>query len=200
MSDPSFKRGVVLCCRSVKSCQDQRPFSETKEQDTSPTSCQVRLSTHYTLHYTLHATRYTLHAPHYTLHTTHYTLHTTHYTLHTTHYTLHTPGDVYNRLCNRCHKLVFSIRLVSTVVPLFNEHSCIQAKVSLHWGCPLIRGTDILEWGWGGVVGGFSYGYEKCTVCMYSVLVKKRHGHGSIYLFFRYNISIFVLIRIICCK
>ena len=56
------------------------------------------------------------------------------------------------------------------VVPLFNGHSCIQTKVSTYQGCPLIRGTDILEWGVGGVVGGFSYGYEKYVkkkTCMY---------------------------------
>ena len=38
-----------------------------------------------------------------------------------------------------CHKTV-------TVVPAFNGHFCIQAKVSLHGRCPLIRGTGMLEW------------------------------------------------------
>ena len=37
----------------------------------------------------------------------------------------------------------------------------VSKQVSLHRGCPLIRGTDILEWGVGGAVGCFGYGYEK---------------------------------------
>ena len=35
---------------------------------------------------------------------------------------------------------------VHTVVPAFNGHFCIQAKVSLHGRCPLIGGTGMLEW------------------------------------------------------
>ena len=31
-----------------------------------------------------------------------------------------------------------------TVVPAFNGHFCIQAKVSLHGRCPLIGGTGML--------------------------------------------------------
>ena len=33
----------------------------------------------------------------------------------------------------------------------------VSKQVSLHSGCPLIRGTDILEWGGG---EGFGYGYK----------------------------------------
>ena len=35
---------------------------------------------------------------------------------------------------------------------------------------PTLSVTDILEW----AVGGFAYGYDKCTVCMYSVYVKEK--------------------------
>ena len=36
--------------------------------------------------------------------------------------------------------------IVYTVVPAFNGHFCIQAKVSLQGRCPLIGGTGMLEW------------------------------------------------------
>ena len=36
--------------------------------------------------------------------------------------------------------------LGTTVVPAFNGHFCIQAKVSLHSRCPIIGGTGMLEW------------------------------------------------------
>ena len=39
-----------------------------------------------------------------------------------------------------------SIALICTVVPAFNGHFYIQAKVSLHDRCPLIGGTGMLEW------------------------------------------------------
>ena len=62
-----------------------------------------------------------------------------------------------------------------TVVPLFSGHYWFQAKVSLHWGCPLIRGTDILEWAvgpWGASFVGMKNALCACT--LYSVHVTKK--------------------------
>ena len=56
----------------------------------------------------------------------------------------------YTRTCPLCitfddvhHSQVDSY---TTVVPAFNGHFCIQAKVFLHGRCPLIGGTGMLEW------------------------------------------------------